>query len=245
MVRTVTLDCEICHGDHDASRCPLLQHMIRKNVSCYCNIYTSTTHDTKDCRLIDQIHEAIDHGVHQTSIASGSKNDDHRYEERADGGTRGREHYKRECPDLLQCSWCGKKHKYEECLELYEHMNQQHRKDKGTVMVSIKKVDIQWMPRVTRDEGLEPVLVTTRAEATCTREIPRQKSLVSREEVIHGKYPDPTHQKEMYQDTMDVIQSLQGEIQCLKEQSRREEQGRRIEAQKDDLDEVKEVCKML
>ncbi|KAH9292481.1 hypothetical protein KI387_042333, partial [Taxus chinensis] len=50
----------------------------------------------------------------------------------------------------------------------------------------------------------------------------------------------PAHQKEIYQDTMDVIQSLQGEIQCLKEQSRREEQGRRVEVQKDDLDEVKE-----
>ncbi|KAH9298641.1 hypothetical protein KI387_030323, partial [Taxus chinensis] len=33
------------------------------------------------------IHEAIDHGVHQTSIASGYKNDDHRYEEHTDGGT--------------------------------------------------------------------------------------------------------------------------------------------------------------
>ncbi|KAH9296231.1 hypothetical protein KI387_039819, partial [Taxus chinensis] len=115
-----------------------------------------------------------------------------------------------------------------------------HQKDKGTVMVSIKKEDIQWMPQVTRDEGLEPVLVTTRAEATHAREVPRQKNLVSREEVIHGKYPDPTHQKEIYQDTMDVIRSLQGEIQCLKEKSRKEEQGRRVEAQKDDLDEVKE-----
>ncbi|KAH9324672.1 hypothetical protein KI387_004850, partial [Taxus chinensis] len=93
---------------------------------------------------------------------------------------------------------------------------------------------------VTQDAGLEPVLVTTRVEAMCAREVPRQKTLVSREEVVHGKYPDPTHQKEIYQDTMDVIQSLQGEIQCLKEKFRREEQGRRVEAQKDDLDEVKE-----
>ncbi|KAH9291412.1 hypothetical protein KI387_043396, partial [Taxus chinensis] len=53
-------------------------------------------------------------------------------------------------------------------------------------MVSIKKADIQWMPQVTQDVGLEPVLVTTRAEATCAREVPRQKNLVSREEVIHG-----------------------------------------------------------
>ncbi|KAH9317379.1 hypothetical protein KI387_019148, partial [Taxus chinensis] len=36
------------------------------------------------------IHEAIDHGVCQTSLASSSKNDDHHYEERTDGGVRGR-----------------------------------------------------------------------------------------------------------------------------------------------------------
>ncbi|KAH9309715.1 hypothetical protein KI387_037626, partial [Taxus chinensis] len=53
------------------------------------------------------------------------------------------------------CSWCGKKDKYEECSELFEHMNQQHQKDKGAIMVSIKKEDTQWMPRVTRDAGLE------------------------------------------------------------------------------------------
>ncbi|KAH9328249.1 hypothetical protein KI387_000357, partial [Taxus chinensis] len=92
-------------------------------------------------------------------------------------------HYKRECLDLLQCSWCEKKHKYEECPELFEHMNQQHQKDKGTAMVSIKKADTQWMPRVTRDAGLEPVMVTTRVEAMHAKEMPRQKNLVSREEV--------------------------------------------------------------
>ncbi|KAH9292536.1 hypothetical protein KI387_042278, partial [Taxus chinensis] len=67
-------------------------------------------------------------------------------------------HYKHECPDLLQCSWCGKKDKYEECLEIYEHMNQQHHKDKVTGMVSIKKANSQWMPSVAHKLGLEPVL---------------------------------------------------------------------------------------
>ncbi|KAH9329725.1 hypothetical protein KI387_001833, partial [Taxus chinensis] len=65
-------------------------HAMWKNVSCYYKNYTPTTHDTKDCRLNDQIHEAIDHNVYQTSLASNSKNDDHHYEEHADGGTRGR-----------------------------------------------------------------------------------------------------------------------------------------------------------
>ena len=79
----------------------------------------------------------------------------------------------------------------------------------------------------------------------CTREIPRHKNLLSREEVVHGNYLDRACQKEVYQDTMDVIQSLQGDILCLKEHSRREEQGRRDEVPRDDLHEVKELCKML
>ncbi|KAH9308754.1 hypothetical protein KI387_036665, partial [Taxus chinensis] len=62
-VHVMMVDCEIFHGDHDASRYLLLQRMIHKNVSCYYKICTSTTHDTKDCRLIDQIHDAIDTGV--------------------------------------------------------------------------------------------------------------------------------------------------------------------------------------
>ncbi|KAH9311687.1 hypothetical protein KI387_026722, partial [Taxus chinensis] len=62
----------------------------------------------------------------------------------------------------------------------------------------------------------------------------------SREELVHGKYPDLMHQKEVYQDTMDVIQSFEEEIWFLKEKSMREEQGWRVEAPKDDLDEVKE-----
>ncbi|KAH9298479.1 hypothetical protein KI387_030161, partial [Taxus chinensis] len=112
-------------------------------------------------------------------------------------------------------------------------------------MVSINKTNTQRMPQVTHDVGLEPVMVTTIAEATHTKEIPRQKNLVSREEVVHGKYPNLVHQKEVYQETMDVIWSLQGEIQCLKEQSRREEKRRKVKVPKDDLDEVKEVCKMI
>ena len=44
---------------------------------------------------------------------------------------------------------------------------------------------------------------------------------------------------------MDVIRSLQGEIQCLKEQSKQLEQRKNAEAPKEDLDAVKEVCRML
>ncbi|KAH9303352.1 hypothetical protein KI387_014935, partial [Taxus chinensis] len=94
------------------------------------------------------------------------------------------------------CSWYRKKHKNEEFPELFEHMNQEHWKDKGIAMVSINKDDTQWMPRVTRDVGLELVMVATRVEAIRAKEMPQQKNLVSMEEVVHGKYPDPAHQKE-------------------------------------------------
>lgn len=56
------LDWEIYHLNHDSSHYSLLQHVIRKNASCYCKNYRSTTHDKK-CRLIGQIHDAIDIGV--------------------------------------------------------------------------------------------------------------------------------------------------------------------------------------
>ncbi|KAH9324153.1 hypothetical protein KI387_004331, partial [Taxus chinensis] len=56
-------------------------------------IYTSTTHDTKDYRLLDQIHDAIDLGVCQNSLTSSSKDDDYRYEGCVDGGSHGRGFY--------------------------------------------------------------------------------------------------------------------------------------------------------
>ncbi|KAH9306052.1 hypothetical protein KI387_010456, partial [Taxus chinensis] len=43
------------------------------------------------------IHEAIDHGVRQTSISSGSKNDDRHYEEEAGGGAHGKEFCREFC----------------------------------------------------------------------------------------------------------------------------------------------------
>ncbi|KAH9300450.1 hypothetical protein KI387_012033, partial [Taxus chinensis] len=71
-----------------------------------------------------------------------------------------------------------------------------HQKYKGATMVSIKKDDTQWMPWVTHDAGLEPVMVKTREEVTHAKEMPRQKNMVSTKEVVHGNYPDPVHQKE-------------------------------------------------
>ncbi|KAH9316945.1 hypothetical protein KI387_018714, partial [Taxus chinensis] len=76
--------------------------------------------------------------------------------------------------------------------------------------------------------------------ATHAQEMPRQMTLVLIEELGHEKYLDPDHQKEVYQETMDVIQILQGEIQCLKEKSKKLEQRKNAEALKEDLDEVKE-----
>ncbi|KAH9293324.1 hypothetical protein KI387_041472, partial [Taxus chinensis] len=68
---------------------------------------------------------------------------------------------------------------------------------------SIKKDDSQWIPRVAHELELEHILVTTRAEAVHAREMPRPRTLVSREEVYMESTPDPAHQKEVYQETMD------------------------------------------
>lgn len=62
-MHSLLLDFDICHLDHMSNWCPFFQHAIRNNVSCYYNICRSSTHDTEDYRLIDQIHDAIDIGV--------------------------------------------------------------------------------------------------------------------------------------------------------------------------------------
>ncbi|KAH9298521.1 hypothetical protein KI387_030203, partial [Taxus chinensis] len=51
--------------------------------------------------------------------------------------------------------------------------------------------------------------ITTRDEAACAREVLQQKLTITREEVLHATYPDPSHQKEVYQDTIEVLRSLQ------------------------------------
>ncbi|KAH9331521.1 hypothetical protein KI387_003629, partial [Taxus chinensis] len=218
-----------------------------------------------------QIHDTIDTDVRQNNIASSSKNKGRQHEGREDGKGRGRsfprgfrgrggrgrgrsefprgtcfncgsmDHYKHECPDLLQCSWCGKKHKYEECPSLYDHMSQ-NQKDKDARMVSVKHVEPLFMPTVTSNPELESVLVTTRAKVVHAKEIPKQRTPIIRE-VLHGKRS--VAWKEVYQESMEVIRSLQGEIQCLKEQSRKLEQANNVEIPQKDVDDVKEMCKML
>ncbi|KAH9317608.1 hypothetical protein KI387_019377, partial [Taxus chinensis] len=107
-------------------------------------------------------------------------------------------------------------------------------------MVSVKKFDLQWMPNVVCELEIEPILVTMRAKAARNKEILKQILLVTREEMVNGKYPDPFHQKYIYQETMHVIRILQGEIQCLKEHSRKLEKNNSTEAPQKDLDEFRE-----
>ncbi|KAH9313474.1 hypothetical protein KI387_044593, partial [Taxus chinensis] len=72
-IHVMSLDCEVCHFDHDVQNCPLLKRVIIKNVSMYYKIYHDHTHDTSDYRLIDHIQEVIEIGECQTSVASRSK----------------------------------------------------------------------------------------------------------------------------------------------------------------------------
>ncbi|KAH9287916.1 hypothetical protein KI387_032033, partial [Taxus chinensis] len=70
---------EYVHLNHGTNQCPLLQRVIRKNVSSFCKTFRSTTHDTGDCRLIGHIHDSIDIGVRQTSVTDNSKgNNEHK-----------------------------------------------------------------------------------------------------------------------------------------------------------------------
>ncbi|KAH9313002.1 hypothetical protein KI387_028037, partial [Taxus chinensis] len=56
--------------------------------------------------------------------------------------------------------------------------------------------DDQWMLKVAPTPELQPILVTTRVEATCAREPLKYKPTITKQEVINAKYPDVTHQKE-------------------------------------------------
>ncbi|KAH9294383.1 hypothetical protein KI387_040408, partial [Taxus chinensis] len=53
------------------------------------------------------------------------------------------------------------------------------------------------------DPELVPVKITTHVEAACAREVLKSKPFITKEEVLHAKYPDPMHQKEVYQETME------------------------------------------
>ena len=65
-------------------------------------------------------------------------------------------------------------------------------------MVSVKCTKPLFMPKVAPNPELELVLVTSCAEVACGREILKQRPLIIREEVLHGKYPDLTYKKEVY-----------------------------------------------
>ncbi|KAH9308875.1 hypothetical protein KI387_036786, partial [Taxus chinensis] len=63
---------------------------------------------------------------------------------------------------------------------------------------------------------------------------------ITKEKVLHARYPDPAHQKEVYQDIMEVLRNIQGEIQCLKEKSQKIEQYKASAKVPYDIDDLKE-----
>ncbi|KAH9331829.1 hypothetical protein KI387_003937, partial [Taxus chinensis] len=84
------------------------------------------------------------------------------------------------------------------------------------------------------------VNITTCAEAARAKEALQQRPTIPNEDVVHAKYPDPTHQKEVYQETIEVLRNLQGEIQYLKEKSHKMEQKKASETVQYDMDDLKE-----
>ncbi|KAH9292216.1 hypothetical protein KI387_042588, partial [Taxus chinensis] len=96
------------------------------------------------------------------------------------------------------------------------------------------------MPKLAPEPEVLPVKITTHAKVACAREVLQQKPTITKEDVLHARYLDPAHQKEVYQETMEVLRNLQGEIQCLKEQSRKMEQKKATETVQSDIDDLKE-----
>ncbi|KAH9300045.1 hypothetical protein KI387_011628, partial [Taxus chinensis] len=67
----------------------------------------------------------------------------------------------------------------------------------------------QWMPKLALDPELVPMKITTQLKQCVPGRLCNRKPTITKEEVLHAKYPDPMHQKEVYQETMEVIQNLQ------------------------------------
>ncbi|KAH9312107.1 hypothetical protein KI387_027142, partial [Taxus chinensis] len=49
----------------------------------------------------------------------------------------------------------------------------------------------------------------THAKAARAREALQQNPTITKEEVLHAQYPDLSYQKEVYQETMEVLKNLQ------------------------------------
>ncbi|KAH9320943.1 hypothetical protein KI387_015582, partial [Taxus chinensis] len=96
-------------------------------------------------------------------------------------------------------------HSYEECLDLYEHLSKKHKQEnKGAGMVRIQRtMENQWMPKLELESEALQVRITTHAEVAHAKEALQQKPTITKEEVLHARYPDPSHQKEVYQETME------------------------------------------
>lgn len=69
-------------------------------------------------------------------------------------------------------------------------------------------VEDQWMSKVAPDPEMFLVLVTTHAKVALTREVLKKNPSTKKEKVLQENYLDPTHQKEFYQETMEVIRKL-------------------------------------
>lgn len=100
-------------------------------------------------------------------------------------------------------------------------------------------IEYHWMTKIAPEPEALIVKITTQAEAAHTRDALYQKPMITKEEVLYTRYPNPAHQKEVYQDTIGVLRNLQGEIQYLKEKKKASE------IVQTGINDLREVCKML
>ncbi|KAH9332158.1 hypothetical protein KI387_044302, partial [Taxus chinensis] len=61
----------------------------------------------------------------------------------------------------------------------------------------------QWMPKLEPESEALQVNIMTLTEAARAKEALQKNPTITKEEVLHALYPDPTHQKEVYQGTME------------------------------------------
>ncbi|KAH9291082.1 hypothetical protein KI387_044653, partial [Taxus chinensis] len=65
------------------------------------------------------------------------------------------------------------------------------------------------MPKMEVEFEALQVKITTHDEVAYTKEALQKKPTITKEEVIHARYPDSAYQKEVYQKTMEILRNLQ------------------------------------
>ncbi|KAH9309084.1 hypothetical protein KI387_036995, partial [Taxus chinensis] len=93
--------------------------------------------------------------------------------------------------------------------DLYEHLIRSISRIRVLGMVRVQcTVGDHRMPALAPTPNMVPMIVITHVKFGHAHEVTKQKYIIKKHEVINAKYPDPVHQKEVYQESMEVIRNL-------------------------------------